>query len=536
MVKEKREKNQDITRVGLESEGLKTLLDISQSLHQYRDLNDLIMFILHSVTKSILAEMSSVLLYDESKNEIVFYSSTDIPERRENLKKIRFPADRGIAGSVLNSGRGELIINASKDPRHFKMVDDITGFKTESMVVVPLKIKKKTIGVLEALNKKKEIFDEKDLNFLMALSPIIAMALDNVRMYSELKRAYNELKLIDKGKDELIREKMHELTLLRKEAERHYLFDQIIGNSDKIKEVLGLCERVIDSEITVLIEGETGTGKELIARAIHYNGPRKDQPFVAQNCSGIPDNLLASELFGHKKGAYTGAFKDKRGLFEIADGGTVFLDEVSEMSAAMQTNLLRVLQDGDIKPLGSERGKRVDIRLISATNRSLKEEMREGRLREDLFYRLSVFAIKLPSLRERVSDIPILASHFLKKFNDKTKKSDIGINQEALDCLTAYAFPGNVRELENEIERAIAMVGNGNLIDVLNLSEKIQLNSNPNSLGVKLQGSLKQMVEILEKSILFQTLEKNMQNKTKTAKELGLSRYGLQKKIQRYGL
>jgi len=301
-------------------------------------------------------------------------------------------------------------------------------------------------------------------------------------------------------------------------------------------EVFRLCERVIDSDITVLIEGETGTGKELIARTIHYNGPRKNKPFVTQNCAGIPDTLLASELFGHKKGAFTGAFKDKKGLFGIAHGGTVFLDEAAEMSPAMQPSLLRVLQDGEIKPLGSELSKQVNVRLISATNKILDEQVKEGRLREDLFYRLSVFTIKLPPLRERVTDIPILANHFVRKFNKKTKKSIRGLNQEAMDCLTAYPFPGNVRELENEIERAMAMAEDGKFIGIPNLSEKIHLRSITKCLGFKLQGSLKGMVEALEKSALSRTLEKHGSNKTKVAKELGLSRYGLMKKMQRYGL
>ncbi|MBW1862116.1 MAG: sigma 54-interacting transcriptional regulator [Deltaproteobacteria bacterium] len=403
------------------------------------------------------------------------------------------------------------------------------------MVVAPLKTKDKTIGVLEALNKRKGIFDKKDLNFFMTLAPIIAMALDNARMYNELDRSYKELKLIGKSKDDLIKQTKNEVAFLRREVERQHRFDQVIGKSERMMEVLRLCERIIDSDITVLIEGETGTGKEIIARTIHYNGPRKDRPFVSQNCAGIPDTLLASELFGHKKGAYTGAFKDKKGLFEIAHGGTVFLDEAAEMSAAMQTSLLRVLQDGEIKPLGSELSKQVNIRLISATNQNLDEEVREGRLREDLFYRLSVFTIKLPPLRERVADIPILANHFVRKFNKKTKRSIRGLNQEAMDCLTAYPFPGNVRELENEIERAMAMAEDGKFIEVPDLSEKTcrSITKRP---GFKLQGSLKEMVEALEKSVLSRTLEKHGGNKTRVAKELGLSRYGLIKKMKRYSL
>ena len=227
---------------------------------------------------------------------------------------------------------------------------------------------------------------------------------------------------------------------------------------------------------------------------------------------------------------------DKKGLFEIADGGTVFLDEVAEMSATMQTNLLRVLQEGEIKPLGSNRTKQVDIRVISATNKNLEEEVRAGRMREDLYYRLSVFAIMLPPLRERVADIPVLANHFIRKFNKKNNKGIIGLTQEALQHITAYSFPGNVRELENEMERATAMADPLSPIEASHLSEKLRSRSISDCLGAELQGSLKTMVETLEKSVLTQTLEKHDGNKTQAAKELGLSRFGLMKKMQRYGL
>jgi Nif-specific regulatory protein len=515
---------------------LKYLFDISQSLHHYLNIEDLILHIIGRVTEVLSAEAVSVILHDEAEDELVFCWSSDTPERKEKLQEIRFPADHGIAGSVFRSGRAEIILNVESDSRHYEKVDIATDFETKSMIAIPLKTKIETIGVLEVLNKKIGIFDDKDLSFLTTLAPIIAMALDNARMWSQLDKAYKELKIVDKGKDELIKLTRNKVYRLQREVERRHRFDRIIGNSEAMLEVFRLCERVIDSDITVLIEGQTGTGKEIIARAIHYNGPRKNEPFVTQNCGGIPDTLLASELFGHKKGAYTGAFRDKKGLFEIAHGGTVFLDEVGEMSPTMQSSILRVLQEGEIKPLGSERNKKVDVRLISATNKNLEEEVREGSLREDLFYRLSVFAIKLPPLRERAGDMHLLANHFVRKFSKKSKKSIIGVSKEALECLITYPFPGNVRELENEIERAVAMTVDGNLIEASNLSDKIRSRLVTEPPWVKLQGSLKEMVEELEKSVLIRVLEKHGGNKTKVAKELGLSRNGLMKKMKRYGL
>jgi Nif-specific regulatory protein len=519
-----------------EHQELKYLWDISQSLYQYLNVDDLILHIIKQITNVMYAEAASVILLDEGKDELVFCWSSDIPERLDKLEEIRIPADHGIAGSVFQSGKAEIILEVAQDPRHYSDVDSATDFKTKSMIAVPLKTKEQTIGVLEVLNKIKGVFDEKDFNFLVTLAPIIAMALDNARMCTELNSAYRELQLINKDKDEVIKKTKNEVAYLRREVERHYRFDQVIGNSERMLEVFRLCERAIDSDITVLIEGETGTGKELIARIIHFNGPRTKMPFVSQNCGGIPDTLLASELFGHKRGSFTGAVKDKKGLFETAHGGTVFLDEVAEMSPAMQTSLLRVLQEGEIKALGSDLSKKVDVRVISATNKNLEKELQEGRLREDLFYRLSVFTVELPPLRDRTGDIPVLANHFIGKFNEKTKKSVTGFSQRAMDCLSSYPFPGNVRELENEIERAMAMVADSNQIEISNLSDKIHHDSVREIHGVKLRSSLKEMVETLEKSVLMEKLREHGGNKTRVAKELGLSRNGLMKKIQRYGL
>jgi len=286
----------------------------------------------------------------------------------------------------------------------------------------------------------------------------------------------------------------------------------------------------------VLIEGETGTGKELIARCIHYNGPRKKKPLVTQNCGGLPETLLTSELFGHKKGAFTGAINDKKGLFEIAHGGTIFLDEVGEMSPAMQTSMLRVLQDGEIRPLGADAYKKVDARIISATNRKLEEEVEKGNFREDLYYRLNVFRIDIPPLRKRFGDIPRLVQHFITKLNREMNKSVVSLHPEALRCLESYAFPGNVRELENEMKRAMALVQNGDQIKSAHLSTKCTENCLTTVKSAAMQGTLKEMVASLEMSILEQLLEKHSGNKTKVAAELGLSRHGLRKKMQRYGI
>jgi Nif-specific regulatory protein len=404
------------------------------------------------------------------------------------------------------------------------------------MIAVPLQKKEKIIGVLEVLNKKNGVFDKSDLDLISTITPIMAMALDNARIYAKLEKAYQELQIKDKAKDSLIKNAEMQNIRLRKAIEKRYQFDQIIGNSDCMLDVYRLCEKVMDSDITILIEGETGTGKEVVARCIHFNSPRKDKPFVTQNCGGIPETLLTSELFGHKRGAFTGAFADKRGLFEIAHGGTIFLDEVAEMSPSMQTSLLRVLQEGEIKPLGANEFKKLDVRVISATHQDLEDRVKKGTFREDLFYRLYVFPIKLPPLRERGGDIPVLTRYFIDMFNKKYKRAVKGIDINAMTHLERYPFPGNVRELENEIGRAVAMAEDGKLIEPSHLSDKIAMNPKTAPAPVNIQGGLKEMVETLEKAVLSQMLETHHANKTRVAKALGLSRYGLIKKIQRYGL
>jgi Nif-specific regulatory protein len=537
MVKQGKRKSERDIAITSKPETMRTLWDISQSLYQYLTIDDLILHIIKRMKEAMGVAAVSVMLHDEAKDEFVFcWAENDPVGMVPILKAIRFPVAEGIAGDVFKTGKAEMILDIPKDPRHYKEVDKSTGFKTNSMIAAPLKKKNKTIGVIEALNKRRGSFNEEDFTFFTTLVPIIAMALDNARMYAQLQDAYEDLKFIDKAKDDLIKNAHEENIRLRLEAKTRYRFDKIIGNSKQMFEVFSLCERVIDSDITVLVEGETGTGKELVASCIHFNSERKKKPFVTQNCGGVPDTLLGSELFGHKRGAFTGAYSDKKGLFEVANGGTVFLDEVAEMSPAMQTSLLRVLQEGEIKPLGADFGKKVDVRVISATNRNLETDTRKGRFREDLFYRLNVFPIKLPPLRERIGDISLLADYFVAKYNKKTGKSIKGLSREASQCLTAYTFPGNVRELENEIERAIAMAEDGKRIEISHISDKIRAKHEAAFPRPKLKGTLKEMVETLEKSVLTQLLEKHGGNKTKIAEELGLSRYGLTKKMQRYGM
>ncbi|MEJ2622085.1 MAG: sigma-54 dependent transcriptional regulator, partial [Candidatus Thiodiazotropha sp.] len=317
--------------------------------------------------------------------------------------------------------------------------------------------------------------------------------------------------------------------------------DQIVRSPQScMNQVCEKIRRVSPYDISVLLTGESGTGKELAARALHYNSNRWQQPFVVENCGALPDELLESELFGYKRGAFTGAVEDRAGLFERANGGTVFLDEVGEVSAAFQVKLLRVLQEGEIRPLGSSQTRQVDVRIIAATNRDLEKEVREGRFREDLYYRLATVTIQLPALRERKMDIPLIANSILDASMKQLGKQVEGFTNETLACMQAYQWPGNVRELQNEIRHMLVM-GESELLGADLLSPRV-LRAAPEAdeadvdLLDDLNGTLKERVESLEARILKECLIRNRWNKSQAAKELGLSRVGLRSKLERYGL
>ncbi|MDD1791628.1 sigma-54 dependent transcriptional regulator [Enterovibrio sp. ZSDZ42] len=321
--------------------------------------------------------------------------------------------------------------------------------------------------------------------------------------------------------------------------ERHH-FDNIACAPDSpMKGICAQVARVAPYDISVLVTGESGTGKELITRALHYTSHRADKPFVKENCGAMPVQLLESELFGHTRGAFTGANTDRVGILEKADGGTVFLDEIGDTSLEFQVKLLRFLQEGELRPLGSNRRRKVNVRVISATNRNLEAEVRAGRFREDLYYRLATVPIHLPPLREREMDIPVIANRILQSIMISYGKPVEGFTDEAMECISAYRWPGNVRELENEVRRMLVMADDPVLGADL-LSPKVLKNVNSDEdedMPVSLEiGSLKDRVEVLEARILKETLIRNKWNKSKAALELGLSRVGLRAKLERYGL
>jgi two-component system response regulator AtoC len=325
--------------------------------------------------------------------------------------------------------------------------------------------------------------------------------------------------------------------LLRNEIKKEYSFENIVSKNDKMQKIFEVIKKVAQYKSTILITGESGTGKELVAKALHYNSDRSSNPFIPVNCGAIPENLLESELFGHEKGAFTDAIRTKKGLFEEADGGTLFLDEIGELPLQLQVKLLRVLQDGEIRRIGDSKPIKIDVRIVAATVKDLTKEVNEGHFRDDLFYRLNVFPIHIPPLRERKEDIPLLISHFIKKFNLSLNKNVLGINPKALEILMNYRWFGNVRELENTIERAMVLADGSNIelenlpIEIREFKEKVELAS-----LVEEEYSIKKASKILEINLIQKALKKTRGNHTQAARLLEISHRALLYKIKEYDI
>jgi transcriptional regulator with PAS, ATPase and Fis domain len=321
-----------------------------------------------------------------------------------------------------------------------------------------------------------------------------------------------------------------------REYATRYSYADIVGRSRPMQDLYRLLDKVIDSDSTVLVNGENGTGKELIAKAIHFNSRRSQQRFVVQNCSAFNDNLLDSELFGHKKGAFTGAIADKQGLFEVAHQGTFFLDEIGDMSPSLQVKVLRVLQEGTFTPVGDTQTRHVDVRIIAATNRDLKRMVERGEFREDLYYRINVISLTVPPLRERRDDIALLIEHFLKS-NAKGRRLKVKrLAQPCLDRMLEYMWPGNIRELENEIERLVVLAGEDKVIGEELLSSRIRQPHGREPARGELPASLPSAVDQLERNMIYEVLKRNHWNKTQAAKELRISRRNLIRKVNKYKL
>lgn len=429
------------------------------------------------------------------------------------------PVSRSVFRKVVSERAAVLAADARRDVGE---TASIMSAQILSTMGVPLWDGDDLFGVLQVDNRGSAgVFRDTDLDVLALLAQSAAHALVQARLVQQLRMSEE-------------RQRKENVYLKRREEKRRD--GNIIGEGPAMQKVFTQLRKVVDTRVSVLVEGETGTGKELIASAVHYWSNRREKLFVAQNCAAMPENLLESELFGHKKGSFTGATDEKRGLFDLADGGTLFLDEVGEMPLSLQAKLLRVLQEGEIRPVGGTVTKRVDVRIVAATNRDLEKEVTEGRFRQDLFYRLRVFPIRLPALRERREDLPALARHFLARYSAEFGKPVAGFAQQTLELMQAYEWPGNVRELENEVQRMVISVDLDGVVEPGELGPRIKQVGNVVDRIHPEKGTLKEMVDQVEKWLLLEALREHGNNKSATAKTLGITREGLHKKLRTLGI
>ena len=469
------------------------------------------------------------------------FDGSDIPVPRERLSA-------GICDQVLDTGRPLLSLDAGRDER-FEASVSVEDLRLRSVLCLPITRAGAVEGVLYVDNRLRSgVFTEEDLDLAEHLAALASVAIRNARLVEDLRVANEHLRVqseqvqrLNAGLGRKVRDQGAELAVVRKElsAERgRHDYNEIIGSSSAMRRVFEVLDRVVETDLPVRVSGESGTGKELIARAIHKNGGRSSRPFVSVNCAAVPDSLLSSELFGHVKGAFTGADKSRRGLFQQADGGTLFLDEVGDMSADMQSKLLRVLQEREVRSVGSTAPEKVDVRVIVASHRDLDELVREGTFREDLFYRLNVLTVDLPPLRERAEDIPLLAEALLARAAREAGREVPVLPVEVLGALADHDWPGNVRELENEMRR-LAVLSDG-VVRLEQLSERVLASSStprgaaPVALDVG--GDLRAAVASFEARAIAEALEAAAGNKSRAAEALGISRFALQRKMEKYGV
>jgi transcriptional regulator with GAF, ATPase, and Fis domain/tetratricopeptide (TPR) repeat protein len=504
----------------MKPEILSRLFVINKELNSETDLRRLLDLIMDTAVELTGAERGFLILVEDRR--ISFQVARNF--RRRELDGPELQVSQSIVRQVMTTGEPVLTDNATLDPRFakFQSVDDL---KLTSILSVPFCSRGQKLGAIYLDNRAREgVFSKDDVETVTALSDQAAIAILNLRNREELSR-----KLMARS-DEL--EQARQAI-----GDRTYKYDysEIVGRSARMKEVFLLLDKIIDTEVPVLIYGESGTGKELVARAVHFKGPRKAGPFVTVNCGAVPDTLLESEFFGYMRGAFTGADGDKTGFFEQAHRGTLFLDEIGDMNFDMQKKLLRVLQQGEVRPVGGKKTVRVDVRIVCATNKDLRQRMLEGKFREDLYYRVNVISVLVPPLRERREDITELVQHFVRKSGPEMGLAPKTVDQEAMALLTAYSWPGNVRELENEVKKALALSGEGITAD--DLSPHIQgprAGQEPEL--VPARGSLKETMEATERSIIVRVLEETGGNQTQAARKLGISRVWLRKKMEKYDL
>jgi Nif-specific regulatory protein len=490
-------------------EKLAAILTICQQMNSLRDLGALLDLVAREARRLLEADRASIFLLDREKMELwskVALGSDEI---------LRFDARKGIAGAAALTGKIVNVHDAYNDPRFNSAIDSQTGYRTRNLLAVPLQnlIDGEVVGAFEVLNKNHGEFNAEDEEVLRSLAAQAAIAIQTARSIGELTK-----------------ENAH----LWREVEGQFARHRIVGNSPKIQAILQLIERIRDSSVNVLISGESGAGKDLIAKALHYSSLRARRPFVALNCAALPESLVETELFGIEKGVATGV-NPRVGHFQAADGGTLFLDEIGDLSLTAQAKILRVLEARVVERVGGRTSIPVDVRVLSASNKNLETEIKKGNFREDLYYRLKVIHIRMPSLREIREDIPLLANHFLAECCRDSGKH-LELSHAVLRRMMDADWPGNVRQLQNEIKRLVAcarkrVIGEEDLLEGIPEARPRELKPPSHR-----PASLKNAVEELERQMIVEMLRATGNNQQKTAKALGLSRQGLINKLKRYNL
>ncbi len=495
---------------------LSLLFEVSQILDRTLDLKEVTSSVLYHVATNLALVRGTITLLNRQTGEIFIEASYGLTPAEQ--KRGRYKLGEGITGKVVQTGEPAIVPSIADEPNFLNR----TGArKTElekelAFLCIPIKQGSEVLGAFSAdVNAShKEILDA-DVQVITIVCSMIAQA---VRLRQEMEEEKQSL--------------IEENTRLKSVLKESFQPTNIIGKSHAMRSLYDLLAQVAPSDTTVLIRGESGTGKEMVAQALHYSSPRADKPFVKVNCAALPEAVIESELFGHEKGAFTGAIATRKGRFELADTGTIFLDEIGDLSPSMQVKLLRVLQEREIERVGGSRTLKIDVRIVTATNRSLEDLLQTGQFREDLYYRLNVFPLHLPPLRERKSDILLLADYFIEKYNKKNRKNVKRIATSAINLLMSYRWPGNVRELENVIERAVLLASNDVILGI-HLPPTLQT---AESTGTQPSGTLQETMDRVERELILDALKSAKGNYSKTAKALGITERIMGLRIKKYNL